>query len=215
MVDERELNRTRTDGGEGHSAIPVASWPEPNPEESIFDSTQAEVVGEDDEVHSVETTGDSDGDMLREVETERAATKSNRGKRAAVAVVLLLIVGVTVGLCFWFLSGPGATKKANVPVNKSKPTSESDEAQTQQALNSAGVNLGDGTTVRPPAASGATPPQTSTSTQPVTELSQTGNLTQTAVSEKETADKTASNNNTSTDSAAAASTAKASSGRNE
>jgi hypothetical protein len=225
MTETRELNRTRPDGDRNHYAIPVAGWPptdaRPDPNESIFDSNKAEVMSDDDVLQKPETVTDGP-DVLKQVETERSATKSKRGKRVAIAVLLLLIVGVTGGLCFWFLSGPGATKRAIVPVNKAKSQSESDEAVTQKAIdglnsNSSGVNLGDGTVVHAPSSPGATPPNLA-STQPVTEpISQTtGSLTQTAASDK-TADKVGGNNSTTGDGASSslASVAKASTGRNE
>src|ERR1051326_3329483 len=148
MTDPRDQFRTREN--DGQSTIPpgiLSSDTAPDPK-SIFDSSQAEVMSDDDRLQKPQTEDFGEpSDMVKDVVAERNGTKSNRGKRVALGIALLLIVGTTAGLCFWFLSGPGATKRASVPVNKAKSTSQSDEAVTQKAVDqltaSQGVKLDD------------------------------------------------------------------------
>lgn len=186
MVEEREIDGTGSANDRGIFGTNI----ETGPEASIFDTNQAEVLSD---AQRPETVDEDGADVLKEVEAERsAATTTKRGKRLVLALLMLLVVLVTAGLCFWFVAGAGATKKARVPVNKTGAATDTDEATTRQAiqqLNGGGpvVSFGDGTVARPQVSPGASPNEAGvTSVQPVTELpgQTTGSLMQTAASEK-------------------------------
>ena len=207
MVEERALGHN----GNGSGVAEILGTPrEVASEQSIFDTSHVAVLTDAKKPDVVVEDGP---DVLKEVETERGATKSNRGRRAVVAVFLFVVVVVTGVICFRFLGVGGGTKKATVPVNKTAAAADSEDAATRQAVQeltgtTAGVPLGDGTSVRPPSSS-ASPTQDTLASKPVTELPTQGNLTQTAASDKSAN----TNNNTASDSSTQPKVAAA--GRNE
>ena len=178
MTNEREFERNDVRGG--NFGVPV----ETEPEQSIFDTSQAEPIADG---HSPDVIVEDGPDVLKQVEEEHGAVKSGRGRRLAVAGFLLLAVVATAVIASWFLAGNGATKKARVPVTKDSAASDGDAATRQaiQELNagSPGVSMGDGTIIRPQASPGASPTEGGMTSVPVTELPQSS-LSQTAASEK-------------------------------
>lgn len=187
MVEEQDLNRN----GNNVAGIFVPAA-EAESETSIFDTGHAEPLSDTADTHRPEVAVEDRGDLLQEVEAERGATKSNRGRRTLVAFILLAVV-VTAGLCAFFLAGSGATRKARVPVNKNTSNSDGEDAATRQAIEqltgtAPGVAMGDGSVVRPLSSPGASPAQNAVTQtqQPVTQLADqtNGNLTQTAGPDK-------------------------------
>src|SRR5258708_1325325 len=151
MVEERALGHN----GKGSGVAEILGTPrEVASEQSIFDTSHVAVSTDAKKPDVVVEDGP---DVLKEVETERGATKSNRGRRGVVAAFLFVVVVVTGIVCFRFLGVGGGTKKATAPVNKT-PAADSEDAATRQAVQeltgtTAGVPLGDGTSVRPPSSS--------------------------------------------------------------
>src|SRR5258708_5428788 len=152
--------------------------------ESVFNSSQAAPV-RDDGRHKPLVVVDEGADMVGQVEAERGGNVSGKGRKRITGAILLLLVLGTGVIAFLFISGSGGTKKGRVPVNKTNANSQTEDAATKQAIEelngaSPGVTLSDGSQIRPQASPVVSPSvPNSTSTQPVTELPQSGNLTAT------------------------------------
>lgn len=181
MVQEQELHSNGNGNGNG---VGILGTHVDVDEPSIFDAD----ADFSSDTHKPNFIVEDGPDVLKEVEDEREATKGKRGKRALWAAFLLLVVLITGVICFLFLTGGTAAKKAHVPVNKTTSATDNEDAATRQAIEqlngASGVKLDDGSLVRPQASPGASPSQNSvTAEQPVTQLPQT-TLTQTAAAEK-------------------------------
>jgi hypothetical protein len=154
--------------------------------ESVFDHSQAEPLS-DEKPHKPSVIVNESANMIEEVQTERGAKVPGKAKRRVVGLILVLAVAITGVLSFWFINGNGATRKARVPVNKANGNSQSDEATTRQAiqqLNGAGVTFPDGSLIRPQASPAVSPVQGAGSTQSVTELPQSTNLSATVTPDR-------------------------------
>lgn len=163
MFRERDLNQQGANGN-GHLGVVE----NPNESESVFLDDGPEVIaGTHDAENDLRTPHvvREEGDIAHSVETERGQKVEGRGRKRAVGGILVILLLAFGGGAAYFMMGSGGTKKARVPVNGAGQANaqQTDDALTRQALENVktpGVNLGDGTVIRPQAAGTPEPSET-------------------------------------------------------